>query len=229
MNLIEWGKDCYYLLYPNICAACNATLFRGEREICTRCRSLLPYTRFHSDKDNPVSQLFWGRVTVEYATAYFVFHKGSRFQKILHKIKYRSHQNLGIEIGRWFGSELINSPFNLVDCIATVPLHPKKFQKRGYNQSDLIAKGISETLNKPLENNLIKRVVENPTQTKKGRYERWSNVDGIFELIDASKAENKHILLIDDVVTTGSTLEACTSAILKAPNTKVSIAVLAMA
>jgi ComF family protein len=189
----------------------------------------LPYTRFHNQRDNAVAQLFWGRTQVENATAYFVFRKGSRFQKILHKVKYRNHQNLGIELGRWFGQELSSTSFNEIDCVVPVPLHWKKMKKRGYNQSDLIAQGIAETLNKPLATNIIKRIVENPTQTRKGRYERWTNVEGIFELCDSAATQNKHILLVDDVVTTGSTLEACASTILKAPGAKVSVAVLAMA
>lgn len=223
------AADFLSLLYPNLCASCNASLYKGEREVCTRCRSYLPYTRFHNDKENPVAQLFWGRVVVENATAYFVFHKGSRFQKILHKIKYRNHQSLGVEVGRWFGQELLQTSFSDVDLIAPVPLHPKKYEQRGYNQSELIAKGISEIITRPLVADLLKRVIENPTQTRKGRYERWTNVDGIFELKEPDKVKKKHILLVDDVVTTGSTLEACIAATLKAEGAKVSVAVLAMA
>lgn len=226
---VDLAKDFLSLLYPEICVSCNASLYKGEREVCTRCRSYLPYTRFHNEKDNPVAQLFWGRVQVENATAYFVFRKGSRFQKILHKIKYQNRQNLGIELGKWFGNELLKTEFERVDLIAPVPLHPKKLNTRGYNQSELIAKGIADTLQKPMLPKLVKRIVENPTQTRKGRYERWTNVDGIFELSDHGLAKDKHILLVDDVVTTGSTLEACVSSILKAPGAKVSIAVLAMA
>lgn len=225
----NWLADGLSLLYPKLCASCNATLYKGEREVCTRCRSYLPYTRFHNLKDNAVAQLFWGRTLVENATAYFVFRKGSRFQKLLHKIKYQNRQTLGVELGRWFGQELSLTEFNTVDYIVPIPLHPKKLQKRGYNQSELIARGIAETLNKPLNTKILKRIIENPTQTRKGRYERWTNVEGIFELVDPAEATNKHILLVDDVVTTGSTLEAGISAILKAPGTKVSVAVLAMA
>lgn len=225
----SWTGDFFSLLYPNLCASCNATLYKGEREVCNRCRSYLPYTRFHNEKDNPVAQLFWGRVQVENATAYFIFRKGSRFQKILHKIKYQNKQSLGIELGKWFAQELTETEFNTVDVIVPVPLHPRKLNKRGYNQSELIATGIAGILGKKLDNSLLKRVVENPTQTRKSRYERWTNVEGIFELSDPLSAANKHVLIVDDVVTTGSTLEACAAAILKAPGSKVSIAVLAMA
>lgn len=221
--------DFLSLLYPKLCAACNASLYKGEREVCIRCRSNLPYTRFQNSKENPVAQLFWGRVLVENATAYFIFRKGSRFQKILHKIKYQNKQSLGIEIGRWFGHELLNTGFDNVDCVIPVPLHEKKLQTRGYNQSELIARGIAEILVKPLDTKILRRVIANPTQTRKGRYERWTNVDNIFELSNTSLAMNKHILLVDDVVTTGSTLEACISAIQKASGAKVSVAVLAMA
>jgi ComF family protein len=227
-NSLYLAEDFISLLYPKLCAACNASLYKGEREVCTRCRSNLPYTRFHNSLDNPVTQLFWGRVQVENATAYFVFRKGSRFQKILHKLKYQNKQSLGIELGRWFGHELCQTGFETVDCVIPVPLHAQKLQTRGYNQSELIAKGIAEILSKPLDTKMLKRVIANPTQTRKGRYERWTNVDSIFECNTAS-AQDKHILLVDDVVTTGSTLEACVSAILKAPGAKVSVAVLAMA
>jgi ComF family protein len=229
VKLVEWCSDFISLLYPQICACCNTPLVKGEIEICIKCRSLLPYTKFHGDKENAVAQLFWGRIQIEYATAYFVFRKGSKYQKILHKIKYQNGQNLGIELGRWFGAELLNSPFQDVDIICPVPLHPKKFHERGYNQSELLAKGISESLKKPLILNVLKRVVLNPTQTKKTRYERWDNVIGIFETMNDYLIQNKHVLIIDDVVTTGSTLEACATAILKIQNVKVSIAVLAMA
>ena len=228
-KILNLAGDFVSLLYPELCAACNASLYKGEREVCTRCRSYLPYARFHNEKDNMVSQLFWGRVQIENATAYFFFRKGSRFQKILHKIKYQNKKSLGIELGRWFGHELVTTDFNTIDFIIPVPLHPKKYQKRGYNQSELIASGISETLGKPLDNKIVKRIIANPTQTHKGRYERWTNVDGIFELTNPGAASNKHILVVDDVVTTGSTLEACVTAILKAPGAKVSVAVLAIA
>jgi ComF family protein len=233
MNAIRliknWTGDFVSLLYPNLCASCNTTLYKGEREVCNRCRSYLPYTRFHKDKHNPVAQLFWGRIQVENATAYFVFRKGSRFQKILHKIKYQNQQSLGVELGRWFGQELIKTEFSTADVIVPVPLHPGKLHKRGYNQSELIARGMAEILCKKMDDTLLKRKIENPTQTRKSRYERWMNVEGIFELTDLTKAADKHILIVDDVVTTGSTLEACATAILKAPGAKVSIAVLAMA
>jgi ComF family protein len=229
MNLVEWGNDFISLLYPNLCTCCNSPLFKGEKEICIKCKSSLPYTKFHLDEENAVSQLFWGRVEISYATAYFVFRKGSRFQKILHKIKYQNGQSLGLELGKSFGFELLNTPFAEADLICPVPLHPKKLSQRGYNQSEILARGISESLKIPLELHVLKRVVQNPTQTKKSRFERWNNVDGIFETFNNHQIENKHVLLIDDVVTTGSTLEACATSILKIKNTKVSVAVLAMA
>jgi ComF family protein len=228
-TLKQVAGDLYSLLYPDLCASCNQPLFKGEKEVCSRCRAYLAYNRFHDDKENPVAQVFWGRIRIENATAFFTFRKGSRIQKILHKLKYQNQQSLGVELGRWFGAELSKTDFNAVDCIAPVPLHPRKLRKRGYNQAELIAKGLAETLEKPLLPHLLKRIIENPTQTHKNKFERWLNVDGIFDVNEIEKLSCKHVLIVDDVITTGSTLEACAHAILKVPGTKVSVAVLAMA
>lgn len=224
-----WLTSLVELVYPNLCVSCNQPLYKGEVAVCTKCRTQLPYTRFHDDKENIVAKLFWGRTRIENATSYFYFRKGSRFQKILHAIKYQNGEQVGMEVGKWFGGELKMSVFNQVDCIIPVPLHPKKFKKRGYNQSERIARGISETLGKPLITDALQRVVENPTQTRKSRYARWANVEGIFEVSKPQLLTNKHILIVDDVVTTGSTLEACAQALLKIENVKVSIATLAVA
>ena len=180
--------------------------------------------------ENPVEQVFWGRVEIIAATAYFFFEKESRFAKIIHQLKYHGKKEIGIEMGRIFGAELKDSSrFNEVDLIIPVPLHWKKQKKRGYNQSEFIALGIAETMGKSIDTYTLYKAIETETQTRKTRYERWENVENIFRLTSADKITGKHILLVDDVITTGATLESCATTLLKENNTKVSIATLAMA
>lgn len=222
-------SDFLDLFYPRTCAACGFNLIHNEKLICTKCLFFLPKTNFHKDIDNPVARLFWGRVKIEYASAYFYFNKGSRFRKLIHQLKYKGQKQIGFELGRQFGFNLAESLFNEIDVIIPVPLHPKKEKKRGYNQSECIALGIADAMKKQVETKLIFRSVATQTQTKKTRIERWENVEDIFHLSNVQALEGKHVLLVDDVVTTGSTLEACSKAILAAKNTKVSIVALAVA
>ena len=179
--------------------------------------------------ENPVSQLFWGRTKLEYATGFFTFSKGSKYQTMMHKFKYHGNKEIGYVLGKSFGNQLRNSVFNQIDVIIPVPLHKSKLKKRGYNQSEWIAKGLSESLHKPLDVKSFIRSVATETQTRKSRFERWRNVENIFKITKENNLRGKHVLLVDDVVTTGSTLEACANAILKIKDTKVSIATLAVA
>lgn len=229
MKFRDYFLDFIGLFFPRICASCNKNLMRNERFLCTQCLCELPKTYFHTDAENEVAKNFWGRVPIENATAHFYFQKGGHVQKLLHKLKYKGQKEIGIELGKIIGFDLAETSFSLVDLVVPVPLHKSKLHKRGYNQSECIAKGISEILKIPLDTKSLVRSVANPTQTKKHRYERWTNVDGIFTITDIQNITNKHILLIDDVITTGSTLEACIEALRIAPNVKVSIAVVAIA
>lgn len=218
------------LLFPTLCIACENRLVVQERYLCFDCWLDLPVSNFHHNPKNKVEQLFWGRVNVENATAFFIFKKGSNYQHLIHFIKYKGMKELGFETGRRFGISLLESKgFSSVDFIVPVPLHPKKQKLRGYNQSEWIAKGISESMKKPVSTDNLKRNLHTSTQTRKNRYERWENVENIFEVTSPEEFEGKHILLIDDVVTTGSTLESCAFQILKIENVKVSIATLAFA
>lgn len=221
--------DFFSLLFPRICPSCGTNLYSGEVLLCTKCFYDLPKTNITDFKENLVSQLFWGRTRIELATSFFYYTKGSKYQRILHQLKYNGKKHIGFEMGKIFGSELINTSFSQVDIIHSVPLHYRKLKKRGYNQSELIAKGISEKLKKPLLTDAIVKEVETDTQTKRSRFERWENVQGIFKVRKQKEILNKHILLIDDVVTTGSTLEACANAVLEVPGTVVSIATLGVA
>ncbi len=217
------------LFFPRICPACRDLLNINEKVLCIKCISEFPYTNFHLDADNEMAKLFWGRVMIENAASFFYFRKGSPYQHIIHEIKYHNQKKLGKDMGRWFGCELKNTPFSDADIIVPVPIHYSKLKKRGYNQSELIADGLSEAINLPVEPKALIRTVNTDTQTRKSRYERWTNVEGIFKVISPHKLRGKHILLVDDVVTTGATLEACASAVLAVENTKVSVLTLACA
>lgn len=221
--------DFLNLFFPRLCAGCSASLFRNESLICTRCRYQLPRTGYHRWRNNPVEVLFWGRVPVVYGTAGFFFQKKGHFQQMVHTMKYRGMKELGKELGRIMGIDMAGSVFSEVDLLIPVPLHPEKLQKRGYNQSEWIAYGLGEALHKPVGRNILVRTIASETQTRKSRFDRWKNVENIFQVLRPEKIQGKHILLVDDVVTTGATLESCAHEILDVPETKVSVATLAVA
>lgn len=219
--------DFLSLVFPQVCPACGNNLYIQENSICTKCLYELPRTNFHLDSDNEIARLFWGRVKLEAATSYYYYYKGSKFKNIIHQLKYNGQKHVGYYLGRLFGEDLKSTSFRDIDIIHPVPLHYRKLKIRGYNQSECIARGISESINRPVITDILYRVNAAETQTIKSRYDRWENIEGVFKAKNISRAENRHILLVDDVVTTGSTLEACASEILKINNTKVSIAALA--
>jgi ComF family protein len=227
--ILRYFKDFFNLFFPDLCIVCNAHLVSQEDLICIKCLYNLPKTNYHKEIDNPVSRLFWGRTKVEFATAFFIFNKGSNYQDMMHKFKYHGNKEIGYVLGKSFGNQLINSDFNKIDLIIPVPLHKSKLKKRGYNQSEWISMGLSEAMQKPLDIISVIRSIATETQTRKGRYERWQNVEDIFKVSNESELRGKHILLVDDVITTGSTMEACINTILKVADTKVSVVALAMA
>ncbi|MBN2520521.1 MAG: ComF family protein [Bacteroidales bacterium] len=230
MRLSTLGSDLVYLFFPEYCTTCGASLFRNEKIVCTRCLADIPEFQIDDVVNNEIAKLFWGRVNIEYAFSLYRFQKGGKYQSLMHELKYKGNKEVGIEFGKWLGIKLKKRiEFNEVDVIIPVPLHWKKEKLRGYNQSELIARGASYILNKPVITNCLVRTIETNTQTKKTRIERWENVESIFSLVNNPKIDGKHILLIDDIVTTGATLEACAQKILTAKDTKVSIATLAVA
>jgi len=218
----DLGESLLGLFYPRLCPACAEVLYGNENILCLKCMSEFPRTGFHLDPENDMARLFWGRVMMENAAAFFYYQRGSRFQNLIHELKYYNQKQLGIDMGRWFGRELTDTPFRRADVIHPVPLHAAKMKKRGYNQSEQVAHGLSEALGIPLETTLIERVINTDTQTRKTKYERWSNVEGIFRVTKPDKLKNRHVLLVDDVVTTGSTLEACAIPVLALEGTAVS-------
>lgn len=230
MKLPQILSDLAELVFPNLCLACERNLATGEKNICLQCQLTLPRTNYHLQGENPVEKYFWGKVPIESATAFYHFVKQTRVQHMMHQLKYRGRSDIGIQLGKLFGFELLASKrFRAVDLITAVPLHKDKRIKRGYNQSDMIGEGISEALQKPFDNSLLVRKRYTETQTRKSRMERWQNVDAIFAVTKPDVLRNKHILLVDDVITTGATLEACAVEILNIPGTKLSIAALAHA
>jgi ComF family protein len=220
--------DFISLLFPRLCYGCGNNLMRNETLICTECYILIPRTNYHLKHDNPVSQLFWGRCLIEKAAAFSFYTKDSRIRKLIHQLKYKGIKEIGSELGRIYGNSLKSSGFlEEIDLIIPVPLHPSKKRQRGFNQSDLISRGISETTGIPMDSDLLVRKTVSKTQTRKSRYDRWTNVQDIFRVTDQDRLKDLHILLVDDVITTGSTIEACANEILKAENVKVSVVALA--
>jgi len=222
--------DFLSLFYPSLCAGCQTALVRGEEVICLECMADLPKTGYEKISDNPVAQLFWGRAEIYLATSFCSFDKGGIMQHLMHQLKYKGSSMVGEKLGQLFGTVLMQAaPYREIELLVPVPLHPRRERSRGYNQSAVIAKGMSETLGIPLNTgNLVRNHYSN-TQTSKGRFERWENVKELFGVKNPDLFEGKHLLLIDDVVTTGSTLEACAQVLLKIPGTRVSIATLACA
>jgi len=217
------------LIYPDNCACCSRDLFRTEESICMLCEAELPFTKFHDIKDNPVEKTLYGRFQYQAATAFLYFSKKGLVHQLLHELKYNNNINIGIKMGELFGKTLQKTEkFSSFDYIVPVPLHPKKERKRGYNQALKIAEGINSVFNSTISSKNLIRKIANPSQTKKNRWQRWQNVSSIFTVIDSKKFENKKVLLIDDVITTGATLEACAQAMSNISGIEISIACLAI-
>jgi len=231
MNIIqEYWLDFLSLFYPQTCKACNTVLGKNEEWICTSCHIDMPKSDYWIDKKNIVNQLFWGKTKIEFASAFLLFSKGSRYRKLIHSLKYKNDKESGIQLGKLYGYEISkHSEYPKIDYIIPVPLHPKKQKKRGYNQSDCIAQGLSESLNIPFLSDILVRTVNTETQTKKHKDERWNNVSGVFDVQNIDQIKGKSLLLVDDVITTGATIEHSAITLIDKANCKVSIACLARA
>ena len=226
-----WFHSFWSLLFPRCCVVCGSPLSRGEECLCTCCNMNLPRTGFHLRKDNPVECLFWGRIPgLKRASSFLFYRKGSDFRRILHLLKYGGYKELGEVMGRYMAAELSSGElFDGVDMIIPVPLHRKKQKLRGYNQSEWIARGIASVTGIPLCAECMIREKNTETQTRKSTFERWENVEGIFRLCDTVHFEGKHVLLVDDVLTTGATTVACASAFARVSGIRISVLTLAVA
>lgn len=220
-------QDFAHLLFPDNCLGCQEVLSTQEQLICTNCLLELPITNYHLDPKNPLAQRFWGKVRLENAFAYCKFTKSGTVQSMLHALKYKGAFDLGVMLGNWYGTQLKESDITQFDYITPVPLHPKKLLQRGYNQSDAFAKGLSESMNIAWLPDLLLRNKHTATQTKKSRFERWLNVSDIFVVNAKYNIQNLRILVVDDVITTGSTIEACVQALHQSQVKSVSVAAIA--
>lgn len=201
------------LLYPRLCPACFTGLYRHEKHLCTLCFHGIPQTRYHLRRNNPLERMLAGRIPFRMITAAYHFDKGARVQNLLHSIKYDGNKEAARFVGTWYGNELLQSELADADLIVPVPLHPSKLKSRGYNQSEEFGAGLSESMKIPMAARALRRVRKGDTQTKRGREERWSNVKDVFAASEPEVFYGKHVLVVDDVLTTGATLEACVKSI----------------
>ncbi|MEO7976130.1 ComF family protein [Flavobacterium sp.] len=218
------------LFFPQVCAGCHALLITKELTICTVCRHEMPLTKYHLDPKNEAVKKFYGKIEIEHASAFLYFNKKGIVQELIHNLKYKGQEEVGTVIGKWYVEDLkdlnLKIPF---DSIIPVPLHKKKFRERGYNQVTTFGKALAEGLNIPYNDFVLYRKKYSKTQSKKNLLGRSENIENMFDIIHSEENQNKHFLLVDDVLTTGATLEACARALLKIPGARISIACMAMA
>lgn len=229
-NLKEYFTDFISLAFPEVCQACGTSLYKQEQILCTYCRQHLPYTNFHLDRENNTAKQFWGRADIKAAASFLYFKKGERVQHLLHQLKYRQQTEVGFYLGRLYGSILKGSQgFAEADIICPLPLHIESLRKRGYNQSEYFAGGLAVAMEKEVDSTLLTRPEIAESQTKKSRFERFLNVRKAFSVPNPPRLDGRHVLLVDDVLTTGATLTACALEILRVSGTRVSIATIAYA
>ena len=225
MKPISFWHRLLDLISPRLCVVCSHRLTVTEEVICARCNFHLPRTGFqHNAYENDMAKLFWGQIPIERATAFFYYEAHAETANILYELKYKDHPEIGEIFGRMFAAEIQSAGFfDGIDGIVPVPLAKKRQRQRGYNQSEEIAQGISEITGLPIYKKVVKRISFKGSQTNKGRWDRQENVERVFDLIDAEAVSNKHLLLIDDVVTTGATCIACAKVLCQSANVRISI------
>ena len=216
------------LFFPKVCCCCGKHLHAKLQHICLSCRNSLPKTNFHLQQENPLQKLFWGRIPFHNVLSYYKFVDSGKIRRLIHHFKYKGMKEIGLTVGNMYGKELMAaSSLEEVDCIVPVPLHKKKQKIRGYNQSHFFADGLSQSCGIECYKHAVEKSEHTASQTKKGRYKRWTNVSSSFQIVQPEKLENKHVLLVDDVLTTGATIEACGQKILAVPGTKITVATMA--
>ncbi len=227
-TISRYLNDFAALLFPRVCACCSRPLVQQESQICTDCLYHLPYTDFHLDPDNRAARELWGRLPAEGVTSLLHFSKSTRVQQLMHQLKYRNNPGIGQLLGNQYGHLLKQiSPYATADLIIPVPLHSRKQRQRGYNQSEYIANGLAAALDIPVYTGNLVRVSQHESQTGKNRFARAENMEGRFSVLQPGELENKHVMLVDDVLTTGATLEGCGLELLKIQGVRISIVTLA--
>ena len=222
------AKDFLHLFFPHVCAGCGSDVLGKGAVICIECLEALPVTNFHLHAENPAEKIFRGRLPVGAASSLLYFSKDSLVQRLLHQLKYRGHTKLGYLLGTMMGTVLAASPhFRFVDMLVPLPLHASKEKKRGYNQAMILCEGMSHAMGIPVCSDAVAKLSHTETQTRKNRLERWQNMEGRFVVTAPDLIRQKRVLLVDDVMTTGATLEACGHEILQVPGSALSIATLA--
>ncbi|WP_366185414.1 ComF family protein [Flavobacterium ovatum] len=223
-------KQILNLFFPPICTGCKTLLLANEYIICTNCRHEIPLTNHHLLKENEAFKKFYGRIDIEHASALFYFHKKGIVQELIHNLKYRGHQEIGTLIGEWYIEDLKKiKSLQTAYAVIPVPLHPKKYKTRGYNQVSKFAQTLSIGLNIYYEDQILIRTKHTKTQSKKNLLGRTENIESLFDVKFSEKDRRKHFILIDDIITTGATLEACCRALQKIPEVRISIICMAMA
>lgn len=223
-------KNLVNLFFPKVCYACHNQLSDNEESICLDCRHDLPVTNFHFDNNESVNKVLYGRAKIENGTALFRFEKKGNVQRLIHNLKYKGHEHIGFVLGNWLGGELKSiKAYQNIDAVIPVPLHKNKLKKRGYNQVTKFGQQIAEALNAKYLDNVLIKISNTKSQTNKRRFARWNSGDELFALKNISEIENKHILVVDDIITTGATLEACISVLNTTEHIKISVATMAIA
>lgn len=223
-------KALINLFFPKVCYACLNVLADNQNTICTSCRHTLPITNFHFNNDDTVAKALYGRAKIEQGTALFRFEKKGPVQQLIHGLKYRGYENIGLVLGNWLGGELKTIPeYQNIDMVIPVPLHKKKLKKRGYNQVAKFGQQIAQQLGASYSDDILLKVSNTKSQTTKQRFARWQDSNTLFTLNNPASINNKHILLVDDIITTGATMEACIKILIQANNVKVSLACMAIA
>jgi ComF family protein len=223
-------KSIINLFFPKVCSGCNSFLLTNENVICTVCRHDIPLTNHHLITENEAYKKFYGRIPVLHASALFYFHKKGIVQQLIHNLKYKGHEEIGTILGEWYAEDLKTMDLlQSVDQIIPVPLHRKKLKERGYNQVTAFGEALSSSLDVEYNNSILVRNIYSKTQSKKNLLGRTEGIETIFDVCFTKNDHNKHFLLIDDVITTGSTLEACSRALLKIPGARISVVCMAMA
>ena len=221
----KYLDSCLHIFFPHLCEGCGTDYIYPQDFLCAKCMHRLPTTGYFDIAANPVEKIFYGRLHIEKAAAAFYFTKVSLIQHLISELKYKNNKAAGFFLGRMMGQYLANTTrFESVDILIPLPLHPRKEQLRGYNQAKIICDGIQSIWKKPVAQNALKRAHFRETQTQQNRVNRWQNMEGNFELAAPELVKNRHILLVDDVITTGATLEAAGSALLNTTGTRLSIA-----